>query len=393
MEETECLDGVMLYERFRDEEMPMQSRREKPNLVAVVTAVRPKSHADVILTPLLQGCHIDGVSYEPRLRLTRLYTDQVPENDMSRAMAKQYGFRICETIEETVRGRSDEPPADGVILIGEHGDYPWNEFEQHLYPRWRFFSEALEALDKERRTVPLFNDKFLSWDWHLARRMYAMAEERGIPFFAGSVIPRAWRNPPLTIRPGTPISAALSIGYGPIESYGFHALEALQGMVEHRTGGEIGVRAVHCVRGDAFWEEFRRGTWSHELTHAALTASGSGPEALAEAEDPHAFLVERSDGWRTATLMLAGAADNFAFAGYLGDATLSSTCFPRPAEGYRPLFNFLVREIEEVVLTKTTAVPIKRTLLTTGILHAIMRSRFLGERIETPHLSQIAYQP
>ncbi len=372
----------------------MPTLKERPNVVAVVTAVRPKSHADVILTPLLQGCCIDGVSYEPRVRLTRLYTDQVPENDMSREMARRHDFRICETIEETVRGRRGEAPADGVILIGEHGEYPWNEFDQHLYPRWRFFSETLAALDIEGRRVPVFNDKFLSWDWQLAWRMYNMARERGIPFFAGSVIPRAWREPHLVIRPGTPISGALSVGYGPIESYGFHALEALQCMVENRPGGETGVQAVRCVRGDAFRRELQRGTWSPELMRSALKVSGSSVDALEKASDPHAFLVERSDGSHTATLLLAGAVDNFAFAGYLGDDTTpTATCFPKASEGYGPLFHFLVREIEEVVLTQGSVVPVERTLLTTGILHAMMRSRLLGERIETPHLKSLAYQP
>ena len=52
----------------------------------------------------------------------------------------------------------------------------------------------------------------------------------------------------------TPLEAAIGIGYGGIESYGFHALETLQCMIERRTGGESGVVAVQCLEGDAVWQ-------------------------------------------------------------------------------------------------------------------------------------------
>ncbi|HIM55802.1 MAG TPA: hypothetical protein EYM39_03775, partial [Candidatus Latescibacteria bacterium] len=32
---------------------------------------------------------------------------------------------------------------DAVLLIGEHGDYPWNERGRHMYPRRYFFEQAI----------------------------------------------------------------------------------------------------------------------------------------------------------------------------------------------------------------------------------------------------------
>ena len=61
---------------------------------------------------------------------------------------------------------------------------------------------------------------------------------------AGSSVPTTWRRPPLELRPGAPLEAALAVGYGGIESYGFHTLECLQVFTERRRGGETGVRAV-----------------------------------------------------------------------------------------------------------------------------------------------------
>ena len=46
-----------------------------------------------------------------------------------------------------------------MIIIGEHGDYTWNEKEQHLYPRKYFMEQACGAMAKSGRAVPIFNDK------------------------------------------------------------------------------------------------------------------------------------------------------------------------------------------------------------------------------------------
>ncbi len=43
------------------------------------------------------------------------------------------------------------------------------------------------------------------------------------------------------------IEAALTIGYGPVEDYGFHALEAHQCMIVRRHGGEAGIREIQVA--------------------------------------------------------------------------------------------------------------------------------------------------
>ncbi len=54
---------------------------------------------------------------------------------------------------------------------------------------------------------------------------------------AGSSLPVTWRRPELELKLGTVVEDALVAAYGPIEVYGFHALEALQAMIERREGG------------------------------------------------------------------------------------------------------------------------------------------------------------
>ena len=100
--------------------------------------------------------------------------------------------------------------------------------------------------------------------------MVDTARQMGFPLMAGSSLPVAWRYPGLQLPPNAEIESALTIGYGGMESYGFHALETHQCMIERRAGGETGTRSVQAVQGDAIWKAEADGRWSRKLLQAAL---------------------------------------------------------------------------------------------------------------------------
>jgi len=375
----------------------------KKPVAAVVTEYRKWSHADVILTKLLEGYYLDGKEF-PGLELVALYVDQTPAGDMSAALAKKHGFVIYDSIEKAVCRGGKGLAVDGVLCIGEHGKYPVNERGQILYPRRRFFEEVCRVFERSKRSVPVFADKHLAATWADAKWMYERGRELFVPMLAGSSLPVTWRRPSLKLPLDCELEAALQIGYGPFEGYGFHALEALQCMVERRKGGETGVKAVTCLRGEAMWKALDRGEWSKGLLDAALAlvpahAAGDVRELTSKARDAGVFLIEYRDGLQAAVAVLngwiyEGDGGAFIFAGKRkGQMKIDATHFylqqPEPF-GH---FAHLLKAFEHTVRTNHPAYPVERTLLTTGILDAVMTSAAeRHRRVETPHL-KVGYKP
>ena len=203
----------------------------------------------------------------------------------------------------------------------------------------------------------------------------------------------------------SPFEEGLVAAYGPIEVYGFHALETLQVMMERRKGGETGVKAVTCLTGKDVWKAGDAGRWSWDLLDAALARSESvnlgdvrknvGSMAVQgmPATPATAFLVEYRDGARGAVLLLNGHVQDFTFAAKVKGQDKPASCLfhlpPPPGARY---FDALVNNIEKLLETGRPPYPVERTLLTTCALDAAMTSHDREGRVETPELD-VAYAP
>ena len=371
--------------------------REKLPVAAVVTAYRKNSHADVIVGKILRGFQQDGGN-GPDLRLVSLFTDQVPTDDLSRELAGKYGFRLAKSIDEAISLGTDNVQVAGVLSIGEHGDYPFTpDTKQHQYPRRRFFDEIVATFRRCGKTVPVFNDKHLSYRWEDARVMVETAKKMNFPFLAGSSVPVAWRDPALELPRDCEIEAALSVGYGGLESYGFHALEAHQCMIERRRGGETGVVAVQAVTGGEIRKAESAGLWSSELFAAALKRLPGAPQdsdKWTAKNNSAVYLLQHRDGLKSAVVMANGLARGQSMAVKLkGRTEPLATAFKLQESAPFGHFAFLLRAIEETIHSGRAAYPVERTLLTTGILDRVMQSLAQdGRRLETPELA-VSYQP
>ena len=361
----------------------------RPRIAVILTAYTPSSHADVWVTALLEG-YDNGQPRTPSLQIVSMYTDQVPDNDMSRAMAAKHGFKIVKTIPEALTMGSGQLAVDGVLLMAEHGKYPMNAKSQILYPRYEFYSQIVEVYRQSRKAVPVFCDKHLSYDWEKAKWMYDQSRALHFPLMAGSSIPLTWRQPPLELDLGIPIEKAAVAAYGHKESYGFHALEALQCMVERRSGGEKGIAAVQCVEGRDVWKWTERNDWSKRLLDAALERVENRKSKLPQesVSEPILFLVDYLDGLQAAVYLLNGYIADWAFAAQIpGRSEFASTKFWSRMKKPWSHATGLTYQMEQFYLTRRAAYPVERTLLTTGALSALMDSSYQrNRRLETPHL-------
>jgi len=375
--------------------------------IAVITTVyRYLSHAQHITDRFLVGYPHNGEWRRPDMKVASLYVDQKPPGDQSAERAQEFGFEIYPTIPEALRCGSDRLAVDAVLSIGEHGDYPQNAKGQILYPRYEFFKQCVEVFEKDGRAVPVYNDKHLSYSFEKAKWMIEASRRLKFPMLAGSSLPVTWRLPDLELPLDCEIESALMVGEGRgSDAMDFHALEAMQCMIERRKGGETGVKAVQMIEDDAVWKAGEEGRWSKELLTAALSRSdtpqgwtlidgrtqdlvGSG-ELPKLVKHPAAYFIEYRDGLRTTLLMLDGALQDFNFAARVrGIKGLASTQFfltPIPNVTYSAC---LVNKIEEMFETGRAPYPVERTLLVSGILEACLTSRLQDhQRLETPQLA------
>ena len=379
--------------------------------IAVVTTIyKYLSHAQHIGDRFLIGYPLQGKWHRPDMKVVSLYVDQHPAGDQSEERAREFGFKVYPTVAEALRCGGDKLAVDAVLIIGEHGDYPRNEKGQILYPRYEFFKQCVGVFEQDGRSVPVYNDKHLSYSFEKAKWMVDAGHRLRFPILAGSSLPVTWRLPDLELPLGCEIEDALMVGVGGSDPMDYHALEAMQCMIERRRGGETGVKSVQMIEGSSVWEVGAQGRWSKELLVAALSRSdspqgltlqdgrtqdlvGSG-ELKRLVKDPAAYFIEHNDGLRTTLLMLNGAVADFTFAARVkGIPGIPSTQFfltPNPNVTYSAC---LVSKIEEMFETGRAPYPAERTLIVSGMLEACLASRLEGHRrLETPHLN-VRYQP
>ncbi len=377
----------------------------RKKIALIGTVDRNLSHAQHFLDRLILGYSWDGGWHTPDVDLVAIYMDQFPEGDLCRARSKRFGIPIYPTVAEALTCGTSKLAVDGVVLIGEHGDYPKNAKGQTLYPRYDFFQKTVKVFEDSGRSVPVFNDKHLSTDWGECVAMVETAKKLGFAFLAGSSLPVTWRLPSVDVPHGADLKESVCVGYGGVDSYDFHGLETAQCMSERRKGGEVGIKSVQALKGAKVWERVAQQPTTAKLVVSALTRSQSAPIvngfftdrigldwARQSFPDGYAYFIEHRDGFKTTLLMLPPIQD-FTYAGLdaaTGKITSCQMYLPMPgrAASTADFFNPLVHHIEQMVLTGKAAYPAERTLLTSGMTLAAVDSLAQGGAVvETPQMA------
>jgi len=366
-----------------------------PRLAFICTIFRPDSHADVIGTKFFLGFPTDRELVPPRVKIVSMYMDQDHRKNVGKVLAERCGATIYPTIRDALTLGGKELAVDGVIYVGEHGNYPRSRLGVKMYPHLLHMAQIFRVYDEAGRSVPTFCDKQLAYSWLDSKWIHDRANELKVPLMAGSSLPLAWRNPSLEHPLGTPLTEAVAVGHGSLDSYGFHVLEMLQCMVERRKGGETGVAAVRGLKGAAVYEAARNGAFSAALVEAACGTVSEKKNGRVQDHEPEpvAVVIEYCDGTRGVAMQAQRyIGSHWGYAARTEGKTEACEFIlgDRPAF---PHFSYLGLNIQELMLTGKAPAPVERTLLTSGVLDAAVRSLHAGgKRIETPHL-KIAYQP
>jgi hypothetical protein len=376
---------------------------EKVPKIAVITTVwYQNSHADVIASRLVEGYTLDGQGDFPKLKLAGAYVDQFePRGDKSRELSKKHGFPIYASIKEALTLGGDKLAVDGVLLICEHGEYPESETGSIQYPKRKFFAEIAQVFEASGRVVPVFSDKHIEDDWTDIDAFYQTAQRLKVPLMAGSSLPVLWRYPATDVKRDKPLKEIVATSYHRLDTYGFHALEMVQCLVERRkngeTSGETGVKRVRTLSGDAVWAAGDAGEFDLKLLDAAVSRFKERPlpagQSVREAvKKPVLFMVDYNDGLRASILTMDGSNVEWAAAWRYGDGSTDSTTFW--TQEARPFqhFAFLLKGVELMMHTGRPTWPAERTVMTSGQLDSLLISHKRGgEWIDTPHLAKLQY--
>jgi hypothetical protein len=370
--------------------LPAQLRKKR--IACLSSTYHVRSHSDNFITRFLEGYWIHESHYDPPFEVASLWMDQIHPADIGQRLAAAYNVPVAKDIAGALTLGTGRLAVDGVVLVCEHGDYPHNEKDQHLYPRYEFFEQVVNVFRKSGQVCPVFVDKHLSYDWKKARQMYQWSQELKFPLMAGSSVPVTFRRPEYDPPRGLVMDSALAIGGGWFGDGGiFHIFETLQAFVERRRGGETGIRAVRLLKGEEVWKAEKQGLWRRDLLDACLARqlkpTGQRPEEMTAVLG----LIEYRDGFQAATLALSGVSEYIAAVKPKHGPPQATLCYI-PIENSNN-FSMLVHGITQMIQTGQPAVDVRRTLLVSGALDSLMQSGFeKGKRIETPELT-ISYKP
>ena len=371
---------------------------KRPQIAVLANIYKYHLHTQHIIDRLLDGYGYGGLYRHPQLDIVSIFVEQRGDGDLVPERAKRHPkMKVYNSVADALTLGTGKLAVDGVVYIGEQGNYPRNEKGQTEYPRHRFFEEVVNVFRASGRTVPYYSDKHLSWNWDWAKDMYDTSRKMGFPFMAGSSLPVTWRIPQVDTPLGAPIREGISVAFGSVDSYDIHALEGLQCLVERRRGGETGVKWLQAYRGDNFWKAHEAKVWSPALFKAAICRSFTRSPARTGftdvyptlqqmkelARDPVAYHYEHNDGMRCTIMLLNGLVEDFNFALDIEGHTrpfslleyLSRLNRGATLESY---FSPLAYYIEQLMLTGKEPYPVERVLLATGILCAGVEQSLSG---------------
>lgn len=347
--------------------------------------------AQQLLDRFLMGYPRDGEFHRPQdCEIHAWLAPGAADAEFRRRLA-DFPLRRHDAIEQAVAG------ADGIVVV----------------PKGVAAGDLLAStLKAARKGSAVFVCGAMADTLDHAKRLAADATSRGVRLCAGTSVSVTWRLPDIDLPPGTWLTDALIVVRGEFPVAELQAIDGLMPLLERRQGGEAGVRRVQCLEGETVWAlldqpvtQPARGDEPRPLRSllaAALSRSDAPqgePVRDGRTQDlvglglvpkmathPRAWLLDHGDGLRTALLVLDGVVADFNFAVRLVDGSVLSAQLYRPPAPQRHEFSRLSAVVEDYFRSRQPPWPVRRGLLTSGLLEAFAQARSNGGTVATPTL-------
>ena len=372
----------------------------------------PTSHADWVVNKLIDGYWWQGAYTPSRVDVVSVYVHQFDTSLLAQKVCKAKNIPIYKTVGEAVKLGGNELAVDGVVIVCEHGNYPTDLKGHWLLPRWWIYQQVMGVFEQSKRSVPVFNDKHLSYNWDDAKWMFDKSRELNFPLTGGSSIPTYFRKPEIDLAPDTPLKNGLVIADMADEGATSHAIDVLQAFMDRRKGGETGVKSVQSIRGPEVWKWVEANPWANNLMEAVRknfdlppgyfqgTAPANQPAGQPARQPraprpPNLCIVEYNDGTKAASITGSGVGWTFAgdVAGQKDPTIISMLGWPGPISQFHAA-NAHEHWIIEMMLTGKEPFNAERLLLSTGIVNHYMESNWqngvyspVGRVLQTPYMN------
>ena len=144
------------------------TRQTKPRIAVLVSYwAYTRSHADWIVNKLIDGYWWDGAYTPSRVDVASVYIHQHDASQLGQKVAIAKGIPVFKSVAEALTLGGKELAVDGVVIVAEHGEYATDLRGHWLLPRWWIYNQVVRVFERSKRSVPVFNDKHLSYNLSL----------------------------------------------------------------------------------------------------------------------------------------------------------------------------------------------------------------------------------
>ncbi len=380
-----------------------QTGQRRPRIACLVSYWGlPTSHADWIINKLLDGYWWKGAYTASQVDVVSVYINQLDTSLLGQKVCKAKNIPIYKTVGEAVTLGGNELAVDGVVIVCEHGNYPTDLKGHWLLPRWWIYQQVIRVFEQSKRSVPIFNDKHLSYNWDDAKWMFDKSRELNFPLTGGSSIPVYYRKPEIDLAPDTPLKNGLVIGDMADEGATFHCIDVLQSFMDRRKGGETGVKSVQSIRGPEAWKWVEANPWAHNLLEAVRKSfdlpAGHFQQGIQTSQrrgQNNLCIVNYNDGTKAASISGSGVGWTFGgdIEGQKDPTIISMLGWPGPISQFHA-GNAHEHWLIEMMLTGKEPFNAERLLVSTGIVNYYMDSNWqdgrysaVGRAVETPYMN------